>query len=328
MMGNDVLAVLVRLLAVGTAGMLLVGSLRAPGRRAVGSEAAYWLWISLPASLAAVFLPRAPACLCTPEALVSPLLMRGIGAPLELAPGIPGSHCAWTVTFLWLAGATGALVYFSCCQRALGKSLGLLQRRPDGSYWGATARQPMLIGAWHPRIVLPRDFETRYSASERAVILAHERTHVERRDAVTNGIALALVCLFWFNPLVYWAWNRFRFDQELACDAAVIRKAKVPRRPYARALVKTQLAAAGAIAFGTRRGHPLIERIALLGRPTPTRTRRFMGYAFALALMFCGTYIVWTARPDLPTATVRSESRIAVGFPSPRAAKESLVTSI
>jgi len=291
--------------------MLIVGLLRAPGRRAVGSEAAYWLWLLVPASLIAVLLPRAPACLCAPDALVSPLLIRVIVAP-ELAPSITGSSCAPTVTCMWGLGASTVLIYFAFCQWVLRRSLGLLQRRADGTYWSPMAEHPMLVGAWHPQIVLPREFDTRYSASERSLILAHERAHVERRDAMTNCIALALVCVFWFHPLMYWAWNRFRFDQEVACDAAVIRQSKVPHRRYAQALAKTQLTNPTAIAFGWRRRHPLIERIAILRRPTPTRNRRLLGYAFALALTLCGAYIVWVAQPGLPDSRIESNSRIVI----------------
>jgi len=153
----------------------------------------------------------------------------------------------------------------------------------------------MLLGAWRPRIVLPSDFETRYSGAERALILAHERAHLRRNDALTNAIACGLVCVFWFNPLAYWAWNRFRFDQEVACDATVLRQAKVSRRRYARALARTHLTSSGAIAFGWRGRHPLIERIAILRRPAPSRTRRRIGYALALVLMLWGAYVVWAA---------------------------------
>jgi beta-lactamase regulating signal transducer with metallopeptidase domain len=151
------------------------------------------------------------------------------------------------------------------------------------------------VGGWHPQIVLPSDFDTRYSLTERALILAHERAHLQRNDALTNAIASGLVCLFWFNPLVYWAWSGLRFDQELACDAAVLRQAKVSRRRYARALARTHLATSNAIAFGWRRRHPLSERIAILRRPAPSRARRLTGYVLALVLMLCGAYVVWAA---------------------------------
>ncbi len=66
----------------------------------------------------------------------------------------------------------------------------------------------MLVGAWRPKIVLPGDVGRRYSDRERAVILAHERAHVGRHDALTNAVALALVCLFWFNPVAHWGRSR------------------------------------------------------------------------------------------------------------------------
>ncbi len=309
-MANDLFAILVRLTAVGSTGILLVGVLRKPARRAVGAEAAYWLWLLVPASLLAVFLPEAPSCLCGPESYISPLVIRAIGAPLELAPQVAICHHAWGLTVVWGAGAAAALAYFACCQQLLKRSLGVLERRPDGSYSSRSAKQPMLVGTWQPRIVLPGDFETRYTENERAVILAHELAHIGRRDALTNGIALGLVCLFWFNPIAYWAWGRFRFDQEVACDAAVLRAASVSRRLYARALAKTELTTWMAIAFGWRRRHPLVERVAMLGHRPPSRIQRFVGYALALMLMLSATYVVWAARPEKapPIASFRTSA--------------------
>jgi bla regulator protein blaR1 len=283
-MANEVLSALVRLSIVATLGVLVMIPLRKPLRRAVGTEAAYWLWLFLPGSLLAVFLPRASAAVCGPDTLLSPVV----------------NNCAMSVTLIWSIGAVAALACFAYCQWLLRRSLGRLQERPDGTHWSPAARQPMLIGGWRPKIVLPGDFETRYSLTERALVLAHERAHLARNDALTNTLASAIVCLFWFNPLVYWAWNRFRFDQEVACDAAVLRQSKLSRRCYAQALAKTHVVGPAAIAFGWQRRHPLIERIAILKRPAPSRTRRLMGYALALGLMLSGVYAVWSSVPGLP----------------------------
>ena len=321
-MANDVLATLVRLTVVGSVGILLVGLLRRPVRRAVGAEAAHWLWLLVPGGLLAVLLPPAPSCLCGPESYVSPLVIRGIGAPLQFAPQVEVSHQSLTLTVIWGIGAIATLAYFARCQHALRRSLGLLQRRCDGTYWSPTAKQPMLVGAWRPKIVLPRDFETRYSDGERAAILAHERAHVRRHDALTNGIALCLVCLFWFNPLGYWAWSRFRRDQEMACDAAVLRAARVSRRRYARALAKTEFTTWVSVAFGWHRRHPLIERVAMLRHRPPTRTQRVVGYTIALMLMLSGSYVVWAAPPEEASASAPSRTsaqgtpQVAVGLSS------------
>jgi bla regulator protein BlaR1 len=299
-MASDVLAVLVRLCAVGTLGIILVSALRAVTRRAVGSEAAYWLWLSVPASLIAVLLPRPPACLCGPDALLSPLLVRGIVAPLDLAQSMHVETCALPITLAWSIGAAAVVLFCIYRQWVLEKSLRPLHLRPDGKHCSLAAKQPMVVGGWSPKIVLPSDFEARYSETERMLILAHECAHVRRKDALTNCIACALVCLFWFNPLIYWAWRGFRFDQEVACDAAVLRQAKVSRRGYARALAKTQLTARTAIAFGWRHRHPLLKRIAILRGPTPTRGRRVVGYVLSLVFMLSGAYVVWTARLEAP----------------------------
>jgi bla regulator protein blaR1 len=296
-MASDLLGVLVRLCAVGTLGIILVGALRAVTRRAVGSEAAYWLWLFVPASLIAVLLPQPPACLCRPDTLLSPLLARGLVAPFELASSIPVQSCALSITISWGIGVATAVLFCAYRQWMLERLLRPLHLRTDGAHCSSAAKQPMLLGVWGGKIVLPINFEIRYSEVERNLILAHEGAHIARKDPLTNLIACGLVCLFWFNPLVYCAWRTFRFDQEVACDAAVLRQTGASRGGYARALANTHLVSRMTIAFGAWRRHPLLERIALLKQPAPTPGRRVLGYAFSVVFMLTGAYVVWTARP-------------------------------
>ena len=81
--------------------------------------------------------------------------------------------------------------------------------------------------------------------------------------------AAACQCLCWFNPLVHLAAYLLRLDQELACDAAVIRSRPGARTLYGQTLLKTQLAATP-LPFGcywpARGLHPLEVRIGLLKR--------------------------------------------------------------
>ena len=57
-----------------------------------------------------------------------------------------------------------------------------------------------------------------------ALILAHEQIHARRRDGLWRLLAQGFVAVFWFNPLAWIAMACFRQDQELACDAAVLRE--------------------------------------------------------------------------------------------------------
>ena len=98
-----------------------------------------------------------------------------------------------------------------------------------------------MVGVISPRIILPREDGT-FTDAERALIRAHEREHVARQDPRATALAAVLQTLCWFNPLVWFGAHVMRLDQELACDAAVLRKRPADRGLYARTLLKSQFA--------------------------------------------------------------------------------------
>ena len=81
---------------------------------------------------------------------------------------------------------------------------------------------PYISGVLKPEILLPADFFQRFSPVQQQMILQHELTHWRRGDLLSNMLALALLMLFWFNPLCWLAYSAYRQDQELACDALVL----------------------------------------------------------------------------------------------------------
>ncbi len=80
---------------------------------------------------------------------------------------------------------------------------------------------PLLIGFFHPCIVLPsadipeKDF--RY-------IVMHELTHYKRRDMFYQWLVQLTVCLHWFNPLVHLMCREIAKAREFSCDEAVLAK--------------------------------------------------------------------------------------------------------
>lgn len=187
-------------------------------------------------------------------------------------------------------------------QRKFVRSLREMTRAPDGTYRSASVTGPVLIGILRPRIVVPTDFDVRYGVRERALILAHEQAHLERGDILVSAVAMIWLCLFWFNPLMYWALSRLRFDQELACDARVLSTARDGRRQYARALLEAQLAADSPwripISCHWLSAHPLQERIVMLKHPFPRFARRSLGIFLTSALIVAGSTIVWMAQRE------------------------------
>jgi bla regulator protein blaR1 len=273
-----------------SAAVLLIGLVRLPLRSLVGAQAAYWLWLLVPVSVLAALLPAPP----------HPLAISALTGANAAGATAPAGSVAIGL-LVWGLGAAAMLTLAVYRQRAFIGSLGRLSSLPNGTYQSAAIAEPMLVGAWRPRVVVPADFETRYTREERALVLAHERAHLERGDALANAAAMFWLCLAWFNPLAYWAIGRFRFDQELACDAQVLAITGVARRRYAVALLKTQLTADGAGSFPVgchwKSAHPLKERIKVLKRPSLSHPRRVAGVAVALAVVISSSFAVWASQP-------------------------------
>jgi TonB family protein len=157
---------------------------------------------------------------------------------------------------------------------------------------------PAVVGR---AIILPADFEVRFTPEEQAAILAHEAQHLARGDVVANALVALIQCLFWFNPLVHLAARWIRVDQELACDAAVIAQRPGLRRPYAEALLKTQnVAAIPAAGCAWRaRGFPALrDRIRLLKARPPSLPRQTCAVLLLAALTLGGGYAAWATQPS------------------------------
>jgi TonB family protein len=280
-----------------SAAILLVLLLRKPMRTHFGAHTAYALWLLVPLAAAVALLPAPVASMAMQ---IMPL--SAVPALIPVAPAVPVVNAFDPLPWLGVAWALGlaiSLAVLAWQQRRFVRALGRLSVVGERIVRAeATAGCPALVGAWQPRVVLPADFERRYSAAERDLILAHERAHCARGDAQLNVFAALLRCLFWFNPLVHIAASRFRFDQELACDAAVIARFPEARRPYADAMLKTQLADIGLPAgCYWQSSHPLKERISMLKQPLPGRARRVLGIAVACSLILSGSYAAWAMQP-------------------------------
>lgn len=196
-------------------------------------------------------------------------------------------------------------------QRAFQRHLGSLQRRHDGFLLQADcdAGLPAVVGVWRSRIVVPRDFDHRFDPQERHVMLVHERSHIDAGDLHANALAALLRCLFWFHPLAHYAGARFRQDQEMACDARVIRAHPASRRVYAQAMLKAQLACMP-LPIGCHWApiHPIKERIQMLKQSLPGTTRWLSGSVLTALLTLGAGATAWSAQPAAAASSIAMAS--------------------
>ena len=92
-------------------------------------------------------------------------------------------------------------------------------RKPD-LYFSDSARTPMMLGVFKPKIVLPmRDYNEELLLN----ILRHELTHYRRFDTLYKWVASAILSLHWFNPVAWVIRRELNRSCELSCDEMLLR---------------------------------------------------------------------------------------------------------
>jgi beta-lactamase regulating signal transducer with metallopeptidase domain len=94
---------------------------------------------------------------------------------------------------------------------------------------------PVTMGALRSTILLPIDWREWDDVKLDAVV-AHEMSHIARRDALTQRLALLHRAIFWFSPLAWWLDRHLADLAEQASDEAVL-SCGADCRDYARTLL-------------------------------------------------------------------------------------------
>ncbi len=216
---------------------------------------------------------------------------------------------------VWAAGAIAAAAAIAWRHYWFLATIGRLEAK-DGVLKAVTSNAgPAVIGLISPRILVPSDFETRFSPRERSVILAHETIHLTRGDSRINAVVLMMQCLNWFNPVVHIAARVLRLDQELACDAGVMRQFPTARRSYAEAMLKSQIdpitLPAGCY-WQAKGASALSNRLALLHAAPLSRKQMAAGLVVALLITSGAGMLGWAAQPARRLLVVPPDSQAPV----------------
>ncbi|MFL0245691.1 M56 family metallopeptidase [Candidatus Clostridium stratigraminis] len=100
-------------------------------------------------------------------------------------------------------------------------------------------RTPSLYGFFNTKILVSKPYLDQLSDAEIKYIFLHELTHYKRKDIVTNWIIALLQIIYFFNPLIWYAFNKIREDCEISCDAEALRYInEVEYQGYGRTIIK------------------------------------------------------------------------------------------
>ena len=147
---------------------------------------------------------------------------------------------------MWAAGM-GILVLHSLVSYIrLWRRVRTAVRLEESVYESEFTDTPFVLGIVRPRIYLPAHMPEEM----RVPVLAHERAHLRRLDNLWKMAGYALLCAYWFHPLVWAAYSLFCRDLELACDESVIKGYDAHRRRlYSAALLVCSLDRRGALGY-------------------------------------------------------------------------------
>jgi beta-lactamase regulating signal transducer with metallopeptidase domain/predicted nucleic acid-binding Zn-ribbon protein len=139
---------------------------------------------------------------------------------------------------------------------ALAARLGL--RRQAHVVFSDRVRTPMAGGIWRPLIFLPSSADG-WSADRREIVLAHELSHLARRDPLRHLAARLTLACYWFHPLAWLAARQSSLAREQACDETVLALGVRPS-DYARVLLEL---AEGMTSPRATAALPMLERSLL-----------------------------------------------------------------
>ena len=224
----------------------------------------------------------------------------------------PATEHISTFEILWLVGVLLLAIYFSISYfRSMRKfRMSIPDNTPYIREWLTTHQitrsiearssdlisSPLTYGILHPVILLPKKLDRNDQAALQYV-LTHEYVHIRRFDAITKILFAAVLCIHWFNPLVWGMYVLANRDTELSCDAWVIRMTGVKNRSsYALMLIKMEERRNGMSALWNHFGKNAIsERIEAIMKFKKTS---IWACILALALIAGATTAFAAARTD------------------------------
>ncbi len=204
---------------------------------------------ALPLWIAVAFRLVSPAA---PRAHISPFNLTGesglavnITEPPRFAA--VGVDLTGLAAGIWLLGAVAMVVFGIASYTSLRLKLRFAVRAGENVYASEAVRCSFVLGIARPRIYVSDGLST----DDLAVVVSHERTHIKRKDYLLKIFAYLVLCVHWFNPLVWLMYRLFSDDLELVCDElTLIELGPENKRGYAELLLRTAASRKRTVMYG------------------------------------------------------------------------------
>lgn len=177
----------------------------------------------------------------TVNPLLSEHLAPGYSVSAIPTPGAsanPMQIVAFVAAVIWIVGMAVMFAYSLSSYLWLRHKVKVSLCYRDNIYFCDGIATPFVFGVIKPRIYLPSGMED----NQMECVIAHEMSHLKRKDHWWKTIAFFLLSVYWFHPLLWVSYLLFSGDIERACDERVVRDMEPEaRKNYAEVLVSCSL---------------------------------------------------------------------------------------
>lgn len=155
------------------------------------------------------------------------------------------------VAAVWLAGLAALLIYAAVSYIRLRLKTREAVKLETGIYMCDGIPTPFILGLIRPKIFVPSSVDE----ADIGYVLAHEKAHLKRLDYLWKPLGYLILCVYWFNPVMWLAYILLCRDIEFACDEKVIStEGEEIKKAYSTALLNCSMPgrfiSACPIAFG------------------------------------------------------------------------------
>ena len=171
----------------------------------------------IPSDIALSPAPVIPSQIAPIDPTVNPALAQN-AAPIPAPSANPMQVALTVAAILWAVGAVALVLYAAFSYGRIWRRVQASIPLGDRQYLCDGIPTAFLLGLFRPRIYLPSDM----AEENRAYVLRHELAHLRHGDQLWKPLGFAMVCLYWFHPLVWLSYWLFCRDLEMACDERVI----------------------------------------------------------------------------------------------------------
>ena len=135
------------------------------------------------------------------------------------APAEAGVSATDLLPFIWVAVGVAFLIYGLISYVRLKLKIMDAVLLKENVYQSERVDSPFVCGFFKPKVYLP------YGLDEitQTCVLQHEKNHIKNMDHIIKAVGFCVLCVHWFNPLVWVAYFLLCKDIELACDEGVIK---------------------------------------------------------------------------------------------------------